>query len=89
MSFYNLFVTIRSVDEQIHFNNIGNIATLFRSPIYTLHGVLCVQYNVKLCCLFSGWFAKEAIVAKQRLANFGTLASGDSGTHPLNKRKRR
>ena len=38
--------------------------------------MLCVQYNVKLCCLFSGWFAKEANVAnnKQRLANFMTQA---------------
>ena len=35
---------------------------------------LCVQYNVKLCCLVSGWFAKEANVAnnKKRLANFMT-----------------
>ena len=36
--------------------------------------LLCVQYNVKLCCLFSSWFAKEANVAnnKQWLANFMT-----------------
>ena len=34
--------------------------------------LLCVQYNVKLCCLWSAWFAKEANVAnnKQRLAYF-------------------
>ena len=48
-------------------------AILFRSPICALHGlaVLYVQYNVKLCCLFSSWFAKDANVAnnKQRLAN--------------------
>ena len=25
--------------------------------------LLCVQYNVKLCRLFSSWFAKEANVA--------------------------
>ena len=32
--------------------------------------LLCVQYNVKYCCLFSGWFANEANVAtnKRRLA---------------------
>ena len=25
--------------------------------------LLGVQYNMKLCCLFSSWFAKEANVA--------------------------
>ena len=25
--------------------------------------LLCVQYNVELCCVFSRWFAKEANVA--------------------------
>ena len=26
----------------------------------------CMQYNVKLCCLFSGWFAKEANAANNK-----------------------
>jgi hypothetical protein len=61
-----------------HFNvdfkssyTLDNIAHLFRSPFIHCMVLLCVQYNVKLCCLFSGWFAKEANVAnnKQRLAN--------------------
>ena len=42
-------------------------------PIINLHCtvLLYVQYIVKLCCLFSRWFAKEANVAnnKQWLAN--------------------
>ena len=57
-----------------HFNvdlkysyTLDYIAALFRSPIYALHG-LAVQYNVKLCCLFLSWFAKEANVANTPLA---------------------
>ena len=44
--------------------------------------LLCMQYNVKLFCLFSGWFAKEANVAnnKQRLANFMTQSQRRTGT---------
>ena len=44
--------------------------------------LLCVQYNVKLCCLFSAWFAKEANVAnnKQRLANFMPQSQRRTGT---------
>ena len=40
--------------------------------------LLCLQYNEKWWCLFSGWFAKEANVAnnKQRLANFMTVEVG-------------
>ena len=43
---------------------------------------LYVQYNVKLCCLFSSWFAKEANVAnnKQRLANDLTRSQRRTGT---------
>jgi hypothetical protein len=52
--------------------------TLVILLLYSVHQfihcmvLLCVKYNVKLCCFFSGWFAKEANVAnnKQRLANF-------------------
>ena len=29
--------------------------------------LLCMQYNVKLCCLFSDWFAKEANVANNKV----------------------
>ena len=36
------------------------IVTLFRSLIDVL---LCVQHNVKLCCLFWSCFAEEANVA--------------------------
>ena len=42
----------------------GNpFATLFWSPMYALHGLVVHQYNVKLCCPFSSWFAQEANVA--------------------------
>ena len=38
---------------------------------YCIAVLLCVQHNVKLCCLFLSWFAKEANVAhnSKRLAN--------------------
>ena len=42
----------------------------------------CVCKQYKLCCLFSGWFAKEANVAnnKQPLANFMTQSQRRTGT---------
>ena len=44
--------------------------------------LLCMQYKVKLCCLFSGWFSKEANVAssKHRLADFMTQSQRRTGT---------
>ena len=42
--------------------------------------LLCVQHNVKLCCLFSSWFAKEANVANnnndQPMRNRNTISAG-------------
>ena len=57
------------------------IAAILRSPIYTLHGLAVCSNNLKLCCLFSGWFAKEANVAnnKQPLANFMTQSQRQTG----------
>jgi hypothetical protein len=68
-----------------HFNALTHLITLL---IYSGHQfihcmvLLCVQYNVELCCLFSGWFAKEANVAnnKQRLANFTQQSQRRTGT---------
>ena len=45
--------------------------------------LLWVRYNVKLCCLFSCWFAKEANGAnnKQRIAIFMTQSQRRTGTY--------
>ena len=39
-------------------NTLDYIATLFRHQFMHCTVLLCIQYNIKLCCLFSGWFAK-------------------------------
>ena len=52
-------------------------------PIWSCTFLLCEQYNVKLWCWFSSWFAKEANVSKnkQLLANSWRVSCRPLGVH--------
>ena len=77
MAAYFLCICNTLVILMLILNDLTHLITLL---LYSGHQfmyctvLLCMQFNVMLCLLFSSWFAKEANVAnnKQWLANFMT-----------------
>ena len=72
---YGVFLNPRTPDFNVNFKCSYTLTLLLYSghPFIHCMDFLCVQYNVKLVCLFSGWFDKEANIDNDKqLANFMT-----------------